>query len=227
MAYTPIDTRSLIPMPVTNSTDLHEIHWTFFEHELAYSEYYEDYEDEYEDIRYNRSTLINSVISMPEDDRFETILFYECTLDNILINCINTEYLEFTRTRITDILVTDSRAERIDFSGHALTMLPGDAGPQYSVDSFKIDSDSMVEYMFVNNVHIKKLILDFSNDYDCLVIFLRKSDTPNGTISKIDEIIVSSDLELIIRDFTDTAKDIVITKIGSNIKDNVRIVNET
>lgn len=219
MPYVKINRDILQEEEVSGRTNLENREWSFCEHliEIHYPDYDEDL-DFYSEIMYRNSTLINSTISLEDnDDRLDGMHLRNCSLDNVLFKSIYTDYLEVSRSRATALCITDCSIESLDINGDTnLAIRPNeeDMDFQYVCDSLTLADDTYVSTLHLDNVQLNELIIDTNNHTERLRILVKKSSERTDITSSIRKIIISKRVELRIYDYTGTMKDIPIEYIG-------------
>ena len=219
MPYVEINKDILQKEDINTNTNLENREWSFCKHliEIHYPDYDED-PDFYSEIMYRNSTLINSTISLEDnDDRLDGMHLRNCPLDNVLFKTIYTDYLEISRSRATALCITDCSIESLDISGDTdLAIRPNeeDMDFQYICDSLTLADDTYVSTLHLDNVQLNELIIDTNNHTERLRILVKKSSERTDITSSIRKIIISKRVELRIYDDTGTMKDVPIVYIG-------------
>ena len=231
MPYVEINKDILQEEDINNNTNLENREWSFCKHliELEYREYDEDEdEDYYSEISYRESTLINSTLSLKDydDDRLDGMYIRRCSLDNVLLKNIHTDYLEVSRSKTTALCITDCSIESLDISGDTnLSTRPDeeDMDFQYVCDSLTLADDTYVSTLHLDNVQLNELIIDTNNHTERLRILVKKSSERTDITTSIRKIIISKRVELRIYDDTGTMKDIPIVYIGDGVLSTLTI----
>ena len=231
MPYVEINKDILQKEHISTNTNLENREWSFCEHliEIHYPDYDED-PDFYSEVMYRNSTLINSTISLEDnDDRLDGMHLRNCSLDNVLFKSIYTDYLEVSRSRATALCITDCSIESLDISGDTdLAIRPNeeDMDFQYICDSLTLAEDTYISTVLLDNIQINELYINTVNHTERLRIYVKKSSERKDITTSIRKIIISKRVELRIYDDTGTMKDVPIVYIGDGSLSTLTIEEE-
>lgn len=231
MPYIEINKDILQKEHINTNTNLENREWSFCKHliEIHYPDYDED-SDYYSEIMYRNSTLINSTISLEDnDDRLDGMHIRNCSLDNVLFKSIYTDYLEISKSKATALCITDCSIESLDISGDTdLAIRPNeeDMNFQYICDSLTLAEDTYISTVLLDNIQINELYIDTVNHTERLRIFVKKSSERKDITTSIRKIIISKRVELRIYDGTGTMKDVPIVYIGDGSLSTLTIEEE-
>lgn len=231
MPYIEINKDILQKEHINTNTNLENREWSFCKHliEIHYPDYDED-SDYYSEIMYRNSTLINSTISLEDnDDRLDGMHIRNCSLDNVLFKSIYTDYLEVSKSKATALCITDCSIESLDISGDTdLAIRPNeeDMNFQYICDSLTLAEDTYISTVLLDNIQINELYIDTVNHTERLRIFVKKSSERKDITTSIRKIIISKRVELRIYDGTGTMKDVPIVYIGDGSLSTLTIEEE-